>query len=224
MLAVAEGWGGADGERPYLARAFSVCHTRGSRLGFLVDDIGPGTERLASLERSEGLWIVGPLGRGFTPPERDRRPLLVGGGIGIAPLVILQDALAAAGRPGRALLGFRSADHAVAAALFSGEARIATDDGSAGRRGLVTELLEQELDGAPAADVYACGPRAMLEAVRRICVERSVSAQLALEEAMACDFGACFGCVVPTPAGYRRICVDGPVVNAAELEPGWAER
>ena len=221
MLAAAEQWGSVDGGRPYLGRAFSVCRTHGSRLAFLVAAIGPGTERLASLERGEGLWIVGPLGAGFALPRPDLRPLLVGGGVGLAPLVILDDALAEAGRPRSALLGFRDAGHAGAARLLAGESRLATDDGSVGYRGLVTDLLEAELERDRAAVVYACGPPAMLEAVRRICVERSVPAQLALEEAMACGFGACFGCVVPTTSGYRRICVDGPVVEAAELEPQW---
>ena len=96
---------------------------------------------------------------------------------------------------------------------------VATDDGSAGHEGLVTDLLIPELSDD--AVVYACGPPAMLESVRRICSEWSVPAELALEEAMACGFGACFGCVVRTRAGFKRICVDGPVLDAAELDDGW---
>jgi NAD(P)H-flavin reductase len=221
MLAAAAGWGD-EGGRPYLARAFSVCRATGSRLEFLVDPIGPGTDRLAALAPGEGLWLVGPLGNGFTPPPRGARPLLVAGGVGLAPLVILDDALGSAGRGGRALVGFRSAAHADAAGLLAGEVRIATDDGSSGHHGLVTELLEAELAVDGDISVYACGPPAMLEAVRRICVEHSVPAQLALEEAMACGFGACFGCVVPTTSGYRRICVDGPIVPAADLDASWS--
>jgi len=221
MLAAVEGWGD-DGGRPYLARAFSVCRASGSRLEFLVDPIGPGTDRLATLVPGEGLWLVGPLGNGFTPPPPDTRPVLVAGGVGLAPLVILDDALDSAGRRASALAGFRSAAHADAARLLAGEPRIATDDGSAGHRGVVTELLEAELAADGAAAVYACGPPAMLEAVRGICVERSVPAQLALEEAMACGFGACFGCVVPTTGGYRRICVDGPILSATDLDASWS--
>jgi NAD(P)H-flavin reductase len=116
------------------------------------------------------------------------------------------------------LLGFRSAAHAQAAALFAREPRVVTDDGSVGRRALVTELLAAELDGDANATVYACGPPAMLEAVRALCAERDVPAQLAMESGMACGFGACFGCVVPTRNGYVRLCVDGPVMDAAELE------
>jgi dihydroorotate dehydrogenase electron transfer subunit len=220
MLAAEEEWGGSIG-RPYLARAFSVCRVRDSRLAFLVDAIGPGTDRLAALERGELLGIVGPLGAGFALPEANGRPLLVGGGIGIAPLVIWSEALAADGLEPRSLLGFRSAAYAGAADLLRGEVRLATDDGSAGQRGFVTELLERELEDDPGATVYACGPPAMLEAVRAICARRSVPAQLALEAPMACGFGACMGCVVKTTTGYRRLCVDGPVVRAADLEEGW---
>jgi dihydroorotate dehydrogenase electron transfer subunit len=93
-----------------------------------------------------------------------------------------------------------------------------TDDGSVGRQTLVTDLLREHLDGEPAATVYACGPPAMLEAVRRACAQSGAPAQLALESGMACGFGACFGCVVPTKAGYVRLCVDGPVVDAEDLE------
>ena len=88
---------------------------------------------------------------------------------------------------------------------------MATDDGSAGHHGLVTELLAAELD--PHTEVCACGPPPMLEAVRALCAEHDVPAQLALESGMACGFGACFGCVVPTDDGYVRLCVDGPVIR-----------
>jgi NAD(P)H-flavin reductase len=116
------------------------------------------------------------------------------------------------------LLGFRSATHAQAAALFAGQPQIVTDDGSVGRQALVTELLSAELDSDRNATVYACGPPPMLEAVRAMCAERDVPAQLAMESGMACGFGACFGCVVPTRNGYVRLCVDGPVLAAADLE------
>jgi NAD(P)H-flavin reductase len=236
MLARASGWGDdCESGRPYLARAFSVCRLRGARLGFLVDAIGPGTERLATLAPGDGLWLVGPLGIGFSMPAevpgaRAAPPaLLVGGGIGIAPLVIWSEALAAAGARVQSLMGFRSAAHCGAAELLRGPIRLATDDGSAGsdgrpsHHGLVTELLEEELERDPDAVVYACGPPAMLEAVRRICARRPAPGQLALEAGMACGFGACFGCVVKTATGYRRLCVDGPVVAVADLEPSWSE-
>ena len=214
MLSTAEHWG-EDGERPYLPRAFSHARLReDGSLDFLLDAVGPGTERLAELRAGEGVWLVGPLGIGFRPPAAGTRPLLVGGGIGAAPLLCWQEDL---GEP-EVLLGFRSAGHAQAAALFAGRPQVVTDDGSVGRQALVTELLAAELDRDPNATVYACGPPAMLEAVRALCAERDVPAQLAMESGMACGFGACFGCVVPTRDGYVRLCVDGPVMDAAELE------
>ena len=213
MLASAERWGGGDGERPFLPRAFSVLRARGGELQFLIEDVGPGTRRLCELEPGEELWLVGPLGNGFTEPARGRDPLLVGGGVGIAPLAILQDRL---GAHVPVLLGFRDARHAPGAGLLA-NATVATDDGSTGHHGLVTDLLEAALEENDRLEVYACGPPAMLEAVRATCVERSVPAQLALESGMACGFGACFGCVVPTVDGYLRLCLDGPVIEAARL-------
>jgi dihydroorotate dehydrogenase electron transfer subunit len=215
MLSSAERWGGGADERPYLPRAFSHARARQGRLSFLLEAIGPGTERLAALEPSEGLNLVGPLGIGWRPPPDRSRPVLVGGGIGTAPLLCLQDDL---GPDVPVLLGFRSAEHAMAASLFAGRPEVATDDGSAGRQALVTDLLREHLDGDPAATVYACGPPPMLEAVRLACAQSGTPAQLALESGMACGFGACFGCVVPTKAGYVRLCVDGPVVDAEELD------
>jgi dihydroorotate dehydrogenase electron transfer subunit len=214
MLAASERWGGGADERPFLPRAFSVLrrHEDGT-LDFLFEDVGPGTRRLCELRAGDGLWLLGPLGIGFRGPEQGRRPLLVGGGVGIAPLAIWQDALPAA----RVLLGFRDAAHAEGAALRR-DARVATDDGSVGHRGLVTELLAAELGCDPRAEVYACGPPPMLEAVRALCAEHDVPAQLALEAGMACGFGACFGCVVPTKDGYVRLCVDGPVLDAASFD------
>jgi dihydroorotate dehydrogenase electron transfer subunit len=212
MLTASERWGGGADERPFLPRAFSVLrrHEDGT-LDFLFEDVGPGTRRLCELRAGDGLWLLGPLGIGFRRPEVGRRPLLVGGGVGIAPLAIWHDALPDA----RVLLGFRDAAHAAGAALLR-TPQVATDDGSVGFHGLVTELLREELEDASV--VYACGPPPMLEAVRALCAAEGVPAQLALESGMACGFGACFGCVVPTRSGYVRLCVDGPVLDADALE------
>jgi dihydroorotate dehydrogenase electron transfer subunit len=218
MLATADRWGGGGGERPYLPRAFSYARVRpapggGAALEFLLEAVGPGTERLGTLRPGEGLALVGPLGVGFRPPEEDTRPLLVGGGIGTAPLLCLAEELDSP----TVMLGFRSRAHAEAGRLFEAPA-LATDDGSVGRRALVTELLAEELERDRRATVFACGPPPMLEAVRAICAERDVPAQLALESGMACGFGACFGCVVPTRDGFVRLCLDGPVLDASALE------
>jgi dihydroorotate dehydrogenase electron transfer subunit len=222
MLMAAHRWGGGAGERPYLPRAFSALRVGlappsggGVALQFLVDDIGPGTNRLSELRPADGLSLVGPLGNGFAPPRDGRRALLVGGGVGIAPLAIWQDEL---GDDATVLLGFRDRAHAAGAELLT-DAQVATDDGSSGHHGLVTELLDDELDSGSHAEVYACGPPAMLEAVRLLCSVREIPAQLALESGMACGFGACFGCVVQTRSGFVRVCLDGPVLEAADLGP-----
>ncbi len=257
MLRAVERWGGGAGERPFLPRAFSVLRapSGGDELQFLIEDVGPGTRRMCELSAGDELVLVGPLGLGFTPPREGRRAVLVGGGVGIAPLAIWQDQVQSAGTDSigeiapeaippadvTVLLGFRDGAHAAGAALLAG-AKVATDDGSAGHHGLVTELLEAELGraaraelgpaaraelgaapraelgGAARAEVYACGPPAMLEATRVLCAQRRVPAQLALESGMACGYGACFGCVVATRDGYIRLCVDGPVLDAARLE------
>ena len=145
--------------------------------------------------------------------------MLVAGGIGIAPLLCLDDELRETGVEAPVLLGFRSAGHAAGASLYAGEPTVVTDDGSVGERALVTAPLRERLEADPLATVYACGPEPMLEAVRALCEELAVPAQLALEAGMACGYGACFGCVVPTVDGYARVCVDGPVFEAREIYP-----
>ena len=217
MLAAARGWGAGAGERPHLPRACSVQRVRpGGELEFLLEDVGPGTHRLLELGAGDQLWLTGPLGRGFSAPPDGRRAVLVGGGVGLAPLVILADALLAHGIVATTLLGFRDRSCACAAEQLA-EFRLATDDGSVGHHGPVTDLLAAELGAGQPSVVYACGPPAMLDAVRGVCARAAVPAQLALESGMACGFGACFGCVVPTRSGYLRLCVDGPVLAADDL-------
>lgn len=229
MLAAESGWGGESG-RPYLARAFSVADAErtdgGVRLDFLVQAVGPGTSRLATLEAGEGLWIHGPLGRPFSAPasvaEGVAGAVLVGGGIGVAPMAIWRRQLLAAGIPARILLGFRDRPNSGGLDLFDcSEIRLASEDGHTGHRGYVTDLLGVLLEGddARSAAVYGCGPPAMLEAVRLMCAEHGVTCELAMEAPMACGFGACFGCAIPQASGgYLRLCVDGPVVRGDEIE------
>ena len=214
MLSSATRWGGGENERPFLPRAFSVLRVEHQELHFLIEDVGPGTKRLCELQPGDDLMLVGPLGAGFAPPREGRAALLVGGGVGIAPLAIWQDEL---GGQAPALLGFRDAAHAAGAVLLAAP-QVATDDGSVGHHGLVTELMTERLDADDHVEVYACGPPAMLEAVRELCARRDVPAQLALESGMACGFGACFGCVVPTRHGLIRLCLEGPVLDASLLE------
>jgi NAD(P)H-flavin reductase len=214
MLACTEEWGGGQDERPFLPRAISIARHRGGRAQFLLEAVGPGSARLCAVKEGESVWALGPLGNGFTAPAEGRSPILVGGGVGIAPLMILQDQLAGACT---VLLGFRGSNHAAGAGLLTG-AQVATDDGSAGHHGTVTEMLERELAGDRKAEVYACGPAGMLESVRALCERSGTPVQLALEAPMACGFGACYGCVVPRRGGgYLRVCVEGPVISGSEL-------
>jgi len=175
-----------------LPRPMSVCLAPPGELAFLIDPIGPGTRALCSLEAGDRLGLLGPLGNGFRLEVE--RPLLVGGGIGVAPLPYLSDAL---GEP-PAVLGFRSDWHAEAAALVP-NAEVVVEPT------LVTDML-------PAGrDVLACGPEPMLEAVRRL----TPHAQLAWEAPMACGYGACYGCAVEIDGELKRLCVEGPVLHAA---------
>ena len=176
-----------------LPRPMSVCLATATELAFLVDPVGPGTRALCRLDVGESLHVLGPLGNGF---ELDvDRPLLVGGGIGIAPLPFLSDRL---GRP-PALLGFRSDWHAEAAALVP-NAEVCVEPV------YVTELLPEG-----DVDVLACGPAPMLDALRGLVP----TAQLAWEAPMACGYGACYGCVVELDGELKRLCVEGPVLVAA---------
>jgi len=175
-----------------LPRPMSVSVASARELGFLIDPIGPGTRALCSLRAGDRVAIVGPLGNGFRLDVE--RPLLVGGGIGIAPLPYLSERL---GNP-PAVLGFRSSWHAEAAELVP-NAEVVVEPA------LVTDML-------PAGhDVLACGPEPMLHAVRRL----TPHAQLAWEAPMACGYGACYGCAVEIDGELKRLCVEGPVLEAA---------
>ena len=231
MLASARGWG-EGGERPFLPRAISVAEAapakQGVRLDFLVEGVGPGTDRLCELEAGEGVWVTGPLGNSFSTPKQINPDaagaILVGGGIGIAPMAIWRRHLVEKGIPLRVLLGFRNEAHSgglqelfCAGGSLCPDVRLATEDGHAGHQGYVTDLLAAMLagDDAETAVVYSCGPPAMLRAVRGLCEESAVPYQLADESPMACGFGACYGCAVPKPGGgYLRLCVDGPVIGS----------
>ena len=180
-----------------LPRPMSLCLAPPGQLAFLIDPVGPGTRALCALRPGAELGITGPLGNGFDLSVE--RPLLVGGGIGIAPLPYLSELLG--GPP--ALLGFRSAHHAEAAALVP-NATVCLEPT------FVTQLLPSE-----PRDVLACGPEPMLVALRALVP----TAQLAWEAPMACGYGACYGCVVEIGGRLKRLCVEGPVLTASRERP-----
>jgi dihydroorotate dehydrogenase electron transfer subunit len=175
-----------------LPRPMSLCLATRNELGFLVDPIGAGTRVLLEAARGDRINVFGPLGNGYRLDIQ--RPLLVGGGIGVAPFPYLSERL---GRP-PAVLGFRTREHAQAAELVP-NAEVVIEPR------LVTELLR------PGHDVLACGPEPMLTAVRRL----APAAQLAWEAPMACGYGACYGCAVEIDGELKRLCVEGPVLEAA---------
>jgi NAD(P)H-flavin reductase len=175
-----------------LPRPMSLCLAPPRELAFLIDAIGPGTRALCALEPGDDVAVLGPLGNGFDLDVE--HPVLVGGGIGIAPLPYLSERL---GAP-PAVLGFRSDYHAEAASLVP-NAQVCVEPS------LVTELIPSGLD------VLACGPEPMLEAIRAL----TPRAQLAWEAPMACGYGACYGCAVEIDGALKRLCVEGPVLCAA---------
>ncbi len=176
-----------------LPRPMSLCSAPANELAYLIDPVGPGTRALCAAEPGDELQVFGPLGNGYDLGVE--RPLLVGGGIGIAPLVYLSEVL---GAP-RAVLGFRTAYHAEAAALLP-DAQVIIDPI------LVTDVMPLE-----GWDVLACGPEPMLQAVAQL----APSAQLAWEAPMACGYGACYGCAVEVEGELKRLCVEGPVLCAS---------
>ena len=206
---------------PLLRRPFSVHWADADgTIQLLVRVLGRGTAALAQIRAGEALSLVGPLGRGFS--LETRQPCLVGGGIGAAPLLLLARRLVEKGLKPLMLLGAATAAEATLLQqdfqALGCSLALATDDGSLGHRGFVTELLSAQ--AAQADKLYACGPQPMMAAVARFGAERGIACEVSLETAMACGLGACLGCAVPDPArpgAYRHVCKDGPVFSADEV-------
>lgn len=199
----------------------------------LYEEVGPKTRVLSQVGPDAVLPTLGPLGKGFVPPPEDTRVVLVGGGIGVPPLLYWGLELRQQTHQTALLVGARTADKHLPSNLLAPVAdavRLATDDGSLGHAGLVTDLLQQELAEKGPCAVYCCGPHAMMEAVAAICIEAQVPCQVSLEEYMACGIGICVGCAVElaTAKGdtdygrYARVCVDGPAFDARQIKWGSA--
>jgi len=205
-----------------LRRPISICDARGDLLRLVFEVRGVGTAWLAGVGEGEALDILGPQGKGFELGDPARPVVFVGGGIGIFPLL---HACRSFGANATVLLGFRTAammaliDDFHAAGV---ELRLATDDGTAGHHGLVTELLAARLDESPCAAIFACGPRPMLRATAEEALRRDLPCQVSLEQRMACGMGACLGCAhkIRRADGseiYAHVCTDGPVFDAREV-------
>ncbi|MGD9518871.1 MAG: dihydroorotate dehydrogenase electron transfer subunit [Armatimonadota bacterium] len=211
---------------PLLRRPLSVLRTDPGtgQLWVLVRVVGRGTRLLAEMEPGARLDIMGPLGRGWPEPPPQGDLILVAGGVGVAPLIFWAEVLQSSYPASHVLSIFGAAHEGELAcwlelAARSDEFYVATEDGSAGEKGLAVDLLRVYLDQRRVGAVYACGPRGMLAAAARLCARASVPCYVAMEQWMGCGIGACLGCVVPAAGGgYVRVCTDGPVFRADELD------
>jgi dihydroorotate dehydrogenase electron transfer subunit len=227
---------GVPGSDVLLRRPFSVCGLPGTfadgqagAVQVLYRVYGRGTKLLASLRTGASLHVLGPLGRGFdAPPGNDATIVLVAGGIGCAPFPAFLAELERAGRRATLIYGARTAGEMPLLDWFRercDNVLVTTDDGSLGTPGLVTAPLEELLRGPDRErlHLYACGPSPMLKAVAKMALASGVVCDLSLEAPMACGFGVCLGCVVPTheqadgPLSYERVCVEGPVMRAEHM-------
>lgn len=209
---------------PFLNRPFSIHRLRPGGIELLMAVVGRGTRMLAELPLGREVGLLGPLGNGFDLPDAASSLLLVGGGAGVAPLFFAAEAGLAAGHHCRLLYGAATAELLVPTAELAAagcEVELATDDGSRGHPGLVTELLVARLAdaGQRAALVLACGPEPMLAAVAAACKAAGVAAQVSLENRMACGTGACMGCAEIIRGRPERVCTEGPVFDAGEVFP-----
>jgi len=217
---------GSDND-PLLRRPLSVLRTganpvnklRASHYEVMYGVVGRGTEILSRARAGDLVDVLGPLGRPFKIERHARHLLLVGGGVGIVPLVALAEEAIRRDVSVTLLCGFRAVSKVFPADRLPAEVEyhVATDDGSTGHQGFVTTLAEEHV--AWADQICACGPVAMLKALARLERPRALPVHIAMEERMGCAMGVCLGCVVPTRRGPRRVCRDGPVFSVDEM--GW---
>ncbi len=218
---------------PFLRLPLSICGVdrQAGTADILFEDMGPKTRALSLIEPGREVACLGPLGKGFTAPAAGQQVVLVGGGIGIPPLLFLGEGLRRVGHSVSLLVGARVGTKHLPLPMLQAAAEVvrqATDDGSVGHYGLVTDLLEEELAADASVAVYTCGPHGMMAAVTAVCGREQVACQASLEEYMACGFGVCVGCVVEVEPEtgeetspylqYSRICVDGPVFDAHRVK------
>jgi len=187
--------------------------------------LGKGTTLLSQIDQCE-LEVMGPLGKGFTWQQNFKRTAIVGGGCGIAPLLALAEEIVEMGQEVHVLLGAQTKEKLLNESDFRElgcKVQVATDDGSSGKKGFVTELLAELMDTVDLDQVYCCGPLPMTRGIIKLAEENKISCQVSIEERMACGIGACLGCVCQVrnddgTIGYKRVCHEGPVFDAGELE------
>ena len=201
----------------FLRRPISVCDWRKGRLTLIYKQVGQGTKALSAVKPGTNLNLLTGLGNGYDLSASGARPLVVGGGVGIPPLFALTRELLAHGKIPTVLLGFNTKSEIFYDEQFQNlgaDVVVATADGSAGKRGFVTDVIKSE--GMQSDYFFACGPLNMLKALCET-IPPHTSGQLSLEERMACGFGACMGCSIQTAAGSKRVCKDGPVFQREVL-------
>ena len=199
----------------YLRRPISVCHAAEGRLTLMYKVVGEGTAVMSGMEPGTKLDIMAPLGNGFNVSACEESALLVGGGLGTAPMYFLANELLAQGKKVNVVLGFNRAPELVLIEDFRGlgiEPMVATMDGSVGTKGFVTDAIAQN---KPEYDIfYTCGPLPMMKA---LCAFTGIHGQCSLEERMGCGAGFCYGCACHTKSGGKRVCKDGPVFDKEEI-------
>lgn len=220
--------GVGNGHDPLLKRPLALYWRRGDVVELLYRIVGRGTDRLATRLRGETIDLLGPFGNGFDWSDTEDA-ILVAGGMGIASMPLLAQALTSQGIPASLLYGARDKSELVGLGAFETmdfSRAVITEDGSQGPKGLVTDLLQKALAERKSAGrsvtCFACGPEPMLKAVATVSAKAGAACQVSLERRMACGFGVCLGCVVPVKddegSGYRKVCTDGPTFNAEEVK------
>jgi dihydroorotate dehydrogenase electron transfer subunit len=210
----------SEGFEPFFRRPFSVYRAYNGKVEIFFEPVGKGSRLLTTREKGDGLDVLGPLGKSFTLPSKDVKQIVfVAGGIGVAPFMIFSDMIKKHKAEKILLYGGRSKAHTFAMNGFKKngvKVFTATDDGSVGVKGRVSELFSK-IAAAPSTMIYTCGPRPMMAAVQAFAKGNAIKGEGSCEEVMACGLGACLGCSIPTTKGYRTVCHDGPVFDLNEL-------
>ena len=199
----------------YLRRPISVCDIKGDKLTIIYKTVGKGTAAMAQMRAGEELAILSCLGNGYDLTKAEDEVLLIGGGVGVPPLMYAAKELRKAGKKVKAVIGFNTAEEVFGEEEMQAmgcEVRVCTMDGSYGEKGVVTDII-----GKDAPLYYACGPLPMIKAILRAI---GTNGQISMEERMGCGVGICMGCSIETKDGFKRVCKEGPVFDAEELVIG----
>lgn len=206
---------------PLLKRPFSIFKKAKSEIQFLYRIKGKGTKKMRQMKKGDTIHLIGPLGKGYPMPDKNLKPVIIAGGIGIASLYPLIEKL-----NGNVsfIYGAKTKDDLLMLQELKNivkELFLSTDNGSVGEKGTVIDVLDRLLTRYSTLDtrhlLYACGPPKMLEAVSKIALEKGIKGYISLEENMACGVGACLGCAVKTKKGFERVCKEGPVFRIEEI-------